>query len=278
LAESSARIHFETLQVSPAAEPEVVAAAYRALARKYHPDRSSAPDAMVRMARINAAYQAVRVQSGQITGGDTRPDPPFSISARFSADRIDPTAPLEEILATITHMMTVARQRVTDELTADGLARDVATSLVAAAVKAMLPTGTGSRKERTQSAGARLTADASYDEALRLMTDRARTMRDQLTDELVREGLDRGAAAELADESFERVRRKTRASGNSETRLTSERVDLSGSLDRGVLLVVEKLRAAKQLVVDELTRDGIPAQTASQLVEAAGKKLGTSHK
>jgi len=278
LAESSARIHFETLQVSPAAEPEVVAAAYRALARKYHPDRSSAPGAMARMARINAAYQAIRVQSGNVTAGDSRPDPPFNISARFSPNRIDPAAPLEEMLATITYMMTVARQRITDELTADGLARDVATSLVAAALKAMQPAGPGSRKERTQSAETRLSANASYDEALRLMTDRAKTMRDQLTDELVREGLDRGAAAELADESFERVRRKTRPSGNAETRLTSERVDLAGSLDRGVLLVVDKLRAARQLVVDELTRDGIPAQTANQLVEAAGKKLETSRR
>jgi len=54
--DSSDLAHYETLQVSPTAEPEVIAAAYRALAKKYHPDRSDAADAMGHMARLNAAY------------------------------------------------------------------------------------------------------------------------------------------------------------------------------------------------------------------------------
>jgi hypothetical protein len=269
--ESSEKTHFETLQVSPTAEPEVIAAAYRALARKYHPDRSSAPDAMVRMSRLNAAFQAVRGVSGRITIGDTRPDPPFNFPARLSPDRVDPGAPLEQILSTITRMMTVARQRVIDELTADGLAHDVATTLVATVVREMQPGSADSRKAHTQSAGARLDPNASYDDALRAVMDRARIIRDQLADELVREGLDRGAAAELTDESFERVRRKMRASGATEIRLTVERIDLAGPLDKGVVLVTEKLRAARQLVVDELTRDGVPLHTANQLVEAASE-------
>ena len=40
---------YRVLQVDPAAEPEVIRAAYRALARKYHPDVSiGADDRMVR--------------------------------------------------------------------------------------------------------------------------------------------------------------------------------------------------------------------------------------
>ncbi|HEX6128122.1 MAG TPA: DnaJ domain-containing protein [Candidatus Limnocylindria bacterium] len=46
------------LQIHPDAEPSVLGAAFRALARQYHPDGSS-PDA-VRMAAINRAYALVR--------------------------------------------------------------------------------------------------------------------------------------------------------------------------------------------------------------------------
>lgn len=51
---------YEVLQVSPNAEPEVVEAAYRRLARKYHPDVNSSPDATKRMQIINWAYEILR--------------------------------------------------------------------------------------------------------------------------------------------------------------------------------------------------------------------------
>lgn len=47
---------YEILQVSPNAEPEVIDAAYRRLARKYHPDVNPSPDAAARMKEINQAY------------------------------------------------------------------------------------------------------------------------------------------------------------------------------------------------------------------------------
>ena len=47
---------YKVLQVDPEAEDEVIAAAYRRLARKYHPDTASAPDAVARMAAINEAW------------------------------------------------------------------------------------------------------------------------------------------------------------------------------------------------------------------------------
>lgn len=50
---------YRILQVDPAAEPEVVEAAYRRLALKYHPDVSSAPDAAGRMRDLNMAYEVL---------------------------------------------------------------------------------------------------------------------------------------------------------------------------------------------------------------------------
>lgn len=51
-----AQDYYRTLQVDPDAEPEVIVAAYRKLAGKYHPDLNSAPEAVGRMQEINAAY------------------------------------------------------------------------------------------------------------------------------------------------------------------------------------------------------------------------------
>ena len=47
---------YRVLQVDAAAEPEVVAAAYRALSRKYHPDVNPGPTAAERQRELNAAF------------------------------------------------------------------------------------------------------------------------------------------------------------------------------------------------------------------------------
>ncbi len=47
---------YKILQVDPEAEEEVIQAAYRRLARKYHPDLAPGPEAEARMAAINAAW------------------------------------------------------------------------------------------------------------------------------------------------------------------------------------------------------------------------------
>lgn len=49
---------YKVLQVDSEAEDEVIAAAYRRLARKYHPD-AAGPDAAPRMAAINAAWETL---------------------------------------------------------------------------------------------------------------------------------------------------------------------------------------------------------------------------
>ncbi|MDE3000422.1 MAG: DnaJ domain-containing protein [Gemmatimonadota bacterium] len=51
---------YEVLQVQDSADPEVIDAAYRSLARKYHPDVNNSSDAKERMQRINYAYNVLR--------------------------------------------------------------------------------------------------------------------------------------------------------------------------------------------------------------------------
>jgi DnaJ domain len=65
---------FAVLGVTPDASPEEVAAAYRALAKRWHPDRADGPQAAGRMAEINAAYDLVR--SEQWLARHERPGPP----------------------------------------------------------------------------------------------------------------------------------------------------------------------------------------------------------
>ena len=51
---------YKVLQVLPTAEQEVLHAAFRALAMKYHPDRDSSARAARRMMELNQAYAMVR--------------------------------------------------------------------------------------------------------------------------------------------------------------------------------------------------------------------------
>lgn len=51
---------YRVLQVAPTADQEVVDAAFRALAKKYHPDRDSTRHAARQMALLNQAYHLVR--------------------------------------------------------------------------------------------------------------------------------------------------------------------------------------------------------------------------
>lgn len=52
--------YYRVLQVDPEAEHEIIEAAYRRLAKMYHPDVHKERDATARMQRINEAYEALR--------------------------------------------------------------------------------------------------------------------------------------------------------------------------------------------------------------------------
>lgn len=51
---------YKVLQVDPEADPEVIQAAYRRLAQKFHPDVAPGPEAALRMVAINQAWQVLR--------------------------------------------------------------------------------------------------------------------------------------------------------------------------------------------------------------------------
>lgn len=51
---------YAVLQVMPSAEPEVITAAFKALALKYHPDHDATRRAAEKMAELNRAYALLR--------------------------------------------------------------------------------------------------------------------------------------------------------------------------------------------------------------------------
>ncbi|MCS7055480.1 MAG: DnaJ domain-containing protein [Thermoflexales bacterium] len=56
---ASDKDYYAIMQVDEAAESAVIAAAYKALAAKYHPDRNASPDATRRMQALNEAYEVL---------------------------------------------------------------------------------------------------------------------------------------------------------------------------------------------------------------------------
>lgn len=60
---------YAVLGVAPGAPPREVAAAYRAAAKRWHPDRGGGESAQRRMAEVNAAYEVLRRG-----GSPSRPD------------------------------------------------------------------------------------------------------------------------------------------------------------------------------------------------------------
>jgi hypothetical protein len=72
--------YYEILQVHQLAEPEVIEAAYKKLAQKYHPDVNKSPAAMERMKKINEAHDvlgdALRRKDYDSHRGHSRTTPP----------------------------------------------------------------------------------------------------------------------------------------------------------------------------------------------------------
>jgi curved DNA-binding protein CbpA len=101
---------YKILQVDPEAEDEVIGAAYRRLARKYHPDTATGAEAVGRMEAINAAWEvlgnpkrraahdrqraldAAIARSAADRGGSGDPSPPTSAGARAGGG-VRPGAP-----------------------------------------------------------------------------------------------------------------------------------------------------------------------------------------
>lgn len=99
---------YKTLQVDSEAEDEVIQAAYRRLARKYHPDVAPGAEAAARMAAINAAWELLgdpvkralydreRAAAARAAAATpNRPSAPQPTASRTSAPGAGPSAPTE---------------------------------------------------------------------------------------------------------------------------------------------------------------------------------------
>jgi curved DNA-binding protein CbpA len=108
--------YYKVLQVDSEAEDEVIQAAYRRLAQKYHPDRYGEADGAARMVAINgawevlgdpgrrAAYDATRAASSRVPTGPTpaatsarAPAPPAAAGTAPSASSTSSNRPPESV-------------------------------------------------------------------------------------------------------------------------------------------------------------------------------------
>lgn len=90
---------FAVLGLDRGAAPDEVAAAYRQLAKHWHPDRGGGPAAARRMAEINAAYAALRDAAG--TAGAppvARPRGPEPLRRALGAELTAALEPGEDVL------------------------------------------------------------------------------------------------------------------------------------------------------------------------------------
>lgn len=87
---------YRLLQVIPDAEPEVIQAAYRALARKYHPDMGGTD---LQMATLNAAWETLRDRGGrelydrerkEAAAAQTVPTAQYGVDERPPATTVSP--------------------------------------------------------------------------------------------------------------------------------------------------------------------------------------------
>jgi DnaJ domain len=76
---------FAALELPPGATPDEIAAAYRRLAKRWHPDRGGGATAAARMAEVNVAYDVLRSRDWQ-----RREPPPAADAVERLAQRRTP--------------------------------------------------------------------------------------------------------------------------------------------------------------------------------------------
>lgn len=80
--------HYKVLQVDSEADPEVVQAAFRRLAQKFHPDVAASAEAAARMVAINAAWEVLgdpgRRSAYDAARAGAREDPPPDVGGSRS--------------------------------------------------------------------------------------------------------------------------------------------------------------------------------------------------
>jgi DnaJ-class molecular chaperone len=96
-----ARTFYDLMMVAPAADRQLITAVYRHLAKRYHPDKDSSPEAEMRMAELNEAYailsdRAKRARYDEMIGLDARRAPAASAGTDGGGDIGDITAGIFE--------------------------------------------------------------------------------------------------------------------------------------------------------------------------------------
>jgi curved DNA-binding protein CbpA len=79
---------YQILQIHPSAVPEVVEAAYRALAMLHHPDLSKEADAVSAMAELNWAYTTLRDPEQRAAYDRTRVAIPVAVPGGSLSERV----------------------------------------------------------------------------------------------------------------------------------------------------------------------------------------------
>jgi curved DNA-binding protein CbpA len=95
---SNRRTYYEILGVGPTASPDEIHSAYRRLARQYHPDVNSGPDARTRFDELSSAYEVLhdpqqRSRYDRASFGVNRP----ATGLRQRAPRVVPTHPARDV-------------------------------------------------------------------------------------------------------------------------------------------------------------------------------------
>ena|SRR5437660_8244807 len=79
--------YYKILQVDPSADREVIEAAHKQLALKYHPDRNKSPDATVRMQELNTAREVLCNPAKRVQYDSARAAQSSSPDAKHAEER-----------------------------------------------------------------------------------------------------------------------------------------------------------------------------------------------
>src|SRR2546422_5365368 len=101
---------YRTLEVAPNADLEVIRAAYRRLARQYHPDLNPRPEAAERMRAINAAYRVLSDPAKRAAYDARRSLPRPTVA--HSHTSVSRPAPVRRPVVTVANPPTALQRRV----------------------------------------------------------------------------------------------------------------------------------------------------------------------